>query len=226
MIVKRLLPLCLIIVFCLAACAGSEPRMEKTAQELVQEGVAFFDNGKYQKSIKAFETLKDWYPFSKYAILAELKIPDAYFNLDSYAEAILAYDEFERLHPRNEATPYVIYRIGRSYFKQIDTIDRDQSNAAKALETYRRLVRQYPANRYADMARSDMQSCFKSIAGHEFGVAMFYYKSKNYKAALKRFTAIVETFPDMGYHQRALVYLANCEAWIQAQLQPPKPNGG
>ena len=219
---RRLLPLFAFVLFCLAACSFVEPQQEKTAQELVDDGVAFFDAGKYKDSIKSFETLKDWYPFSKYAILAELKIPDAYFNLESYAEAILAYDEFERLHPRNEAIPYVIYRIGRSYFNQIDTVDRDQTNAIKAIDTYGRLIKQYPSDRYADMARSDLQACYKSIAGHEFGIAVFYYKTKNYKAALKRFTAIVETFPDVGYHQRALVYLANCEAWIEAQLQPPE----
>ncbi len=218
---RRLLPLFPIVLVCLVACSLTQPRQEKTAQELIKDGIALFNNGQYKKSISEFETLKDWYPFSKYAILAELKVPDAYFNLESYNEAILAYDEFERLHPRNEAVPYVIYRIGRSYFNQIDTIDRDQTNAAKALETYRRLIKLYPTDRYADMAGKDMQICYQSMAGHEFGIAVFYYKNKNYKAAQKRFAAIVAKFPDVGYHRRALAYLANCETWIQSRLEPP-----
>ena len=108
-----------------SGCAWFEPNEEeKSAQELVQDGVESFDDGKYKAAIESFEKLRDWYPFSKYAILAELKIADAYFNLESYADAIFAYEEFEQLHPRNEAIPYVIYRIGRSYFDQIDTTDR------------------------------------------------------------------------------------------------------
>lgn len=217
------LPLvCMSALLVVYACAGSQPQEEKTAQELVQDGVDFFEAGNYKKAIGAFEKLRDWYPFSKYAILAELKIADAYFNLDSYADAIFAYEEFEQLHPRNEAIPYVIYRIARSYFNQIDTIDRDQSNANKALETYRRLVQQYPSDVYAGMARSDMLACYQSVAGHEFYVGVFYYKNKNYKAAKVRFTAVVENYPDVGYHHRALTYLANCEAWIQSQLHPPE----
>ncbi|MFO7716280.1 outer membrane protein assembly factor BamD [Desulfosarcina sp.] len=219
---KRLLLACLGVSLLFSGCAWFEPKEEKTAQELVQDGVDDFQAGKYKSSIESFEKLRDWYPFSRYAILAELKIADAYFNLESYADAIFAYEEFEQLHPRNEAVPYVIYRIGRSYFNQIDTIDRDQSNAVKALETYRRLVQQYPEDVYAGMARSDMVACYRSLSGHDFYIGQFYYKNKSYKAAKARFTAVVERYPDVGYHHEALTYLANCDAWIQSRLQPPK----
>ena len=121
---KRLLLACVGVVLICSGCAWFESKEEKSAQELVQDGVDYFEDGKYKKAVESFEKLRDWYPFSRYAILAELKIADAYFNLESYADAIFAYEEFEQLHPRNEAIPYVIFRIGRSYFNQIDTIDR------------------------------------------------------------------------------------------------------
>ena len=219
---KRWLIVCFSILMLLSACAWSQPDEEKTAEELIKQGIADFDEGKYQAAIDSFEQLRDWYPFSKYAILAELKVADAYYQMDSYSDAIFAYEEFEQLHPRNEAIPYVIYRIGRCYFNQIDTIDRDQSNAVKALETYRRLVQQYPNDAYAAMARSDMLSCYKSLSGHEFYVGVFYYKNKNYKAARERFKAVIEKYPDVGYHYKALTYLANCEAWIRSYLKPPE----
>ena len=218
---KRLLLVGLSVLLICSGCAWFEAKEEKTAQELVQDGVDYFEAGRYKQAVESFEKLRDWYPFSRYAILAELKIADAYFNLESYADAIFAYEEFEQLHPRNEAIPYVIYRIGRSYFNQIDTIDRDQSNATKALETYRRLIRQYPNDAYAGMAKSDMIACYQSLSGHEFYVGVFYYKTKNYQAAKSRFTAVVEKYPDVGYHHPALSYLANCEAWIWSRLLPP-----
>jgi outer membrane protein assembly factor BamD len=220
---KRLLIACLSAVLIFSGCSWfASKEEEKTAQELVQDGVDNFEDGSYKKAISSFEQLRDWYPFSRFAILAELKIADSYFNLESYADAIFAYEEFEQLHPRNEAIPYVIYRIGRSYFNQIDTIDRDQTHATKALETYRRLARQYPADAYAGMAKSDMVACYQSLSGHEFYVGVFYYKTKNYKAAKARFTAVVEKYPDVGYHYDALTYLANCESWIQYRLRPPE----
>jgi outer membrane protein assembly factor BamD len=41
---------------------------------------------------------------------------------------------------------------------------------------------------------------------------MFYYKSKHYKAALNRFMSVLSNYPDVGYHQEALEYIAICEA--------------
>ena len=73
----------------------------------------------------------------------------SHYHLKEYEDAIFAYEEFIGLHPRNEAIPYVLYQIGRCYFDQMDTIDRDQSVTRKALESFRLLKKQYPENEYA-----------------------------------------------------------------------------
>ncbi|MCK5418284.1 MAG: outer membrane protein assembly factor BamD, partial [Desulfobacterales bacterium] len=138
---------CLIVLLVLTGCSSVQDRIDKflgvdegdSAQELAWDGMDAYENGKYLKAIEKFQKLKDFYPFSKYAILAELKIADAHYQREEYEEAIFEYENFERLHPRNEAIPYVIYQIGRCYFDQIDTTDRDQTSARKALEAFQRL---------------------------------------------------------------------------------------
>lgn len=197
----------------LTGCAlFSQKQEEKPAAELIEDGMADFDKGNFSDAIKNFEQLKDWYPFSKYAIVAELKIADAHYYLDHYAEAVTAYEEFEQLHPRNESIPYVIYQIGRCYYDQIDTIDRDQTSARKALETFRRLIRQFPEDPYAIKASTHATICLQSLAGHEFYVGKFYLRSKHYQAALERFKAVISNYPDVGMHYQALRYIAQCEA--------------
>ncbi|MCP4746406.1 MAG: outer membrane protein assembly factor BamD [Desulfobacteraceae bacterium] len=213
--------LLLIFVFFVAlslnSCAWfSNDNLEKPAQDLIQDGVDAYDRGRYRDSIINFEQLKDWYPFSKYAILAELKIADAHYNLDEFPEAIMAYEEFEQLHPKNEAIPYVIYQIGRCYYDQIDTIDRDQTSARKAMTHFNRLIQSFANNIYAQKAQSHILNCLKSLSGHELYVALFYYKSKYYEAALQRFLMVVQNYPDVGNHNKALYYIANCEALIKA----------
>jgi len=173
-----------------------------------------YEDGEYKDAIEYFQKLKDWYPFSKYANLAELKIADSNYHLEQYEEAIFAYEEFEKLHPRNEAIPYVIYQIGRCYYDQIDTIDRDQTSARKALETFQRLKKQFPNDQYARSGSEHISKCVKSLAGNEYYIGVFYYKSKHYKAALHRFMAVLSSYPDVGYHQKALQYIAKCEASI------------
>jgi outer membrane protein assembly factor BamD len=201
-------------VIVLSGCAWfSKEKDEKPVEQLVQEGVEAYDRGNYKDALEAFSQLKDWYPFSKYAILAELKIADAHYHLQEYPEAVAAYEEFERLHPRNEAAPYAAYQIGRSHFEQIDTIDRDQTAAEKALETFRRVIRQYPDDPYAIRAADHIVPCLKNLAGHEFYVGRFYFKDKKYTAARNRFLAVIQQYPDVGYHDQALQYIAACESY-------------
>lgn len=209
---KRFAIACFIGLFFISGCAWFETKQEQSAQELANDGMDAFQKRKYEKSIESFRKIKDWYPFSKYAILAELKIADAYFNLKEYEEAVFAYEEFENLHPRNEAVPYVIYQIGQCYFLQIDTIDRDQTSSQKAMDTFNRLIRQFPEDPYAHLAREHIKKCLTSLAGKEFYVGLFYFKSKHYRAALKRFEAVLNKYPDLGLHYQALQYLARAEA--------------
>ena len=177
----------------------------------------YYESRDYKRAIEKFEKLKDWFPYSRYAILAELKIADAHYKLEQYEEAIFAYEEFEKLHPRNEAIPYVIYQIGRCYFDRIDSVDRDQTPARKALENFQRLQKQFPNDQYARTAEDHIHKCYKSLAGNEYIIGIFYYKSKHYKAAYNRFMAVVSEYPDFGYHQKALQYLSKCEASLAKQ---------
>lgn len=216
---KKQIVFCLIALFAFSGCAWFQARDDKTAYELADDGMTAYEAGQYRAAIESFEKLKDWYPFSEYASLAELKIADAHFHLEEYDEAIFAYEGFETLHPRNEAIPYVVYQIGTSYYRQRDTIDRDQRAVRQALDTYRRLIQDYPESEYAAKAEGHLKECLKSLAGHEFYVGLFYFKNGKYEPALSRFKTILEEYPDVGIHQKALHYLALCEASLKKQHQ-------
>ncbi len=204
-----------ILVACLAAagCAANVKK-EKTADQLAEEGMKAFEKKRYLKSIESFEKLRDWYPFSQYALLADLKIADANYKMKSFDEAAIAYEEFERLHPRNEAIPFVVYRIGLCHYNRLNTIDRDQAPAKNALEAFYRLQRQFPGNEYAEKATKHILECRKSLAGHELYVGKFYFKSKHYKSALNRFENVVENFADVGDIKTAQEYITLCRLHI------------
>jgi outer membrane protein assembly factor BamD len=199
----------------------------RMAQELAWDGMDDYESGNYRDAIEAFQRLKDIYPFSKYAILAELKLGDAHYQLEEYEDAVFAYEEFEKLHPRNEAIPYVIYQIGRCHYDRITTIDRDQTATANALIAFQRLQQQFPDDSYAISASPLIVECQKSLAGHEFSIGKFYYGSRHYLGARQRFANVIARYPDAGYHQEALEYLARCDEKLseQSDEQSKRPGG-
>jgi outer membrane protein assembly factor BamD len=184
---------------------------EKSPAELMSEGMENFERGRYTAATEAFQNIKDRYPYSKYAIAAELKLADTFYKKELYEEAFDAYNDFERLHPNHPSIPYVIYQKGMCYFSQVSTIDRDQSNTYRAKGEFERLVKKQPMNEYANRARRKIRECYISLAEYELYVGHFYYKMKKYRTAMGRYRYLLENYPDLGQYREALEYMRKCK---------------
>ncbi len=195
--------------------------VERTPEQLAWEGTEAMRAKKYGKALESFQKLKERYPYSKYAILAELKIGDAHFYKKNYEEAALAYEEFVRLHPRNEVIPYVLYQLGMSQYLISPSMDRDQDQTRKAMETFQRLIEVYPGTEYAAKAKAQILECEKRIAAHEFRIARMYYRMGKYRAAEQRLTRLQEEYPQavekLGYQKEIEKILADCRECISRQ---------
>ena len=53
----------------------------------------------------------------------------------------------------------------------------------------------------------------------ELAIGRFYYKSKHYKAAMRRFKNVLTRYPDVGIHQEALKLIAKTEASLARSNQ-------
>jgi outer membrane protein assembly factor BamD len=183
----------------------SSSTIDRNAEQLAVEGMEKMREKDYDDALKAFQKLKEQYPYSKYAILAELKLGDVYFQKEEYAEAALAYEEFARLHPRNEVIPYVIYQVGMSHFLTFTSIDRDPSETRQAMEAFQRVIQAFPDSQYAKKSREQMFECQKRLVAHEFYVGEFYYKQGRYRSAKERLERISLAYPDavrdLGYEK-------------------------
>ncbi|RJR50167.1 MAG: outer membrane protein assembly factor BamD [Desulfobacteraceae bacterium] len=190
---------------------------EKSANELMSDGIRDFEMGRMTDAKEAFEKVKDRYPYSKFAVVAELKRADALFESGEFDEAFDAYDEFEKLHPKNPEIPYVIYQKGMCQFRQMKTIDREQIHTLKAKEEFERLVGRFPRDEYAQKARKNIRKCLIFLAEYELYVANYYYRIGKYQAALARYTYLIENYPDLGQYNHALESIAKCKEHILKQ---------
>lgn len=203
-----------VVAIGLAGCGLFGPKLDESAESLATQGMDLYDREKYRDALESFQRLKDWYPFSKYAALAELKIADAHYHLEEYEEAVFAYEEFENLHPQNEAVPYVIYQVGRCYFDQLESFDRDQTATHKAIEHFQRLLQQYPDSSYTEKAREHLQASRENLAGHEFYIGRFYYKTGHYDGALRRLENVTTEYADTSWVEEAQKYIELSQAKI------------
>ena len=218
--------LALVLVFTFSGCStvtgwfGKREKPDKPPDVLAEEGIKELKKEKYIDAIETFEKIRDRYPYSEQALLAQLKVADAYFYKKKYDEAFNAYREFEKLHPTNKAIPYCIYREGLSCYRQRTTIDRDQSYTQKAIAEFKRLKQKFPDSEYIPKADQYLARCRMDLAEHEFYVAEFYYRTKRYQAAIDRYQALTQDYPDFAKNGEAKERIEECQERLAVQDKP------
>ena len=189
-------------------------RTKGTAEQLYQKGYDAYQAGWYKRSIEYFQKVRDQYPLSKLALLAELGIADAHFSDEDYGEAELAYNDFVSLHPTNENVAYVTYQLGMCHYKQMYSIDRDQAETSKAQKEFEKLIARFPNSKFSLMAEKTLRECKKNLAEHEFYVGYFYFKKKQYKSAMKRFETIAKDYANLGLDYKVSYFLGETKKRI------------
>jgi len=188
---------------------------------MTKEGIEQLKKKNYIDAAETFTKVKDRYPYSEQAVLAQLKLADTLYYNRKFDEAQTAYKEFEKLHPSNKAIPYVIYQQALCSFRQRPTIDRDQTSTEKALEEFRRLQKKFPQSEYAAKAEKFKQRCLNDLAEHEFYVGVFYFRTKHFASAMDRFQAVSQEYPDFKTSE-VKQYINDCQANID---NPQKVEG-
>jgi len=202
----RLLAAALLLVFIasMSGCAwwdsiwGKEPRVRQTPEGLYQRGFEQYKKGDYKKAIEIFTRVRDEYPLNPVALMAELGIADSYFENEQYVDAEVAYNSFVELHPTNPNVPYAMFQLGMCHYHQMQTIDRDQTETQKARKEFERLIARFPQSKFAILAEKNLREVKQRLAEHEFYVGEFYYRTKKYEAALKRFELIQREYAGLG----------------------------
>jgi outer membrane protein assembly factor BamD len=216
-----------LVVFVLAGLGGcawfNKPTMVGSNPEaLYRRGYDDYQRGRYKPAIESFQRLKEQYPLSDLAILAELGMADAYFSDEQYADAAVNYTDFVNLHPTNDNLPYALYQLGMCHHKQITTIDRDQTETVKAKKEFETLLARFPRSKFAVMAEKMLLDCNKRLAEQELYVGEFYFKRKKYKAALGRFELIQRNYPNCGIDYQLSFLIGETKRQLAVQEEKDK----
>jgi outer membrane protein assembly factor BamD len=203
-------------------CAGSDEETKPvtyslTAKQNYEKGLAELKDENFPEAQKYFQFVKQKYPFSKFAVLAELGIADTQFARGQYNEAIDSYKTFARLHPTHEKVEdgYVAYRICESYYKDMPdnvwilppSYEKDQSaviDAQREIEDFRK---KFPESPYKPKAEAIRREVLKRLVDHEVYVARFYLKGNHPKAAAMRLEGAIRRYPGSGREPELLFSL-------------------
>ena len=218
---KILLISCLLLPACATSDDGKPINFSLTAKQNYERGLAELKDENYPEALRYFTYVKQKFPFSKYAALAELAAADTEFERGSYQEAVDAYKSFLRLHPKHEkvAEGYVSFRIAEAYVKEMPddwflippSYEKDQSAVHDALREINNLIDRFPDSKYLKPAREYRREVLRHLIDHEVFVARFYLDRGHPKGAILRIKEALRRYPDSGRDAELLLTLGETQ---------------
>jgi outer membrane protein assembly factor BamD len=208
----RILPIYLLAsVLLLGACASDDeenaPTLEEekiSAEEQYIKAQEQLEEAKYKNAAKDFLEIERQYPYSKWAVNAQIQAAFAFYKDEKFDEAIGTLERFIKLNPGNENVPYSYYLIAMSYYNQISSVDRDQGITIKARKALGDVESRYPDSDYGRDARFKLDLVEDHLAGKEMTVGRYYQSRKRYIGAINRFKIVVEEYPTTAQVEEAL----------------------
>ena len=194
-LVAALAAVCLLAA--MPASGASKKDDTEEPQRMYEHALKSFKKGYYDEAITEWEKLRNTYPFSKFAVEAELKVADALYKKREYGDAADSYRTFAKLHPKHEQVDYATFRVGLSLFLEAPSaVDRDQVSTEKALDELRSFIKQFPDSKFADEAAQKIGEGRDRLAAKELYVGRYYVKHGRYHASLGRLKNVLDHYPD------------------------------
>jgi outer membrane protein assembly factor BamD len=217
------------------ACGGggdTKVDYQVSAKQNYERGSDALANKSWAAAAKYFSFIKARFPYSKYAVLAELRLADAELGAENHAAAIDAYKAFLKFHPSHEmvVNGYVAYKIGAAYVAMLPedfwisppAYEKDQSATSDAFRELSAFIRKYPGSPYLPDAKKAVLRVNQRLAEHEMYVAKYYWKRGKAMGTVLRLRRLIDRHAGTRYDAEALYLLGKAYAKVNMKDRAKK----
>lgn len=206
--------------------ADNRVKYAVTAQQNYEKGAQKLKTKAWQGAAKYFAFIKARFPYSKYAVLAELRMADAEFGAENYLQAVDGFKLFAKFHPTHDMVlnGYAAYRVGEAYYKMLPgswwllppAREKDQSATADAHRQLTTFIKKYPKSPYHGKAVKRLTSINTRLAQHEMYVAEYYWDRNKPMGTVLRLRSLLAKHRGTNYDAPALYLLG--QAYVKVKM--------
>ncbi len=185
--------------------ADTKDASRMSAQESYELGMRYMKRGYTTKALEQLNRVRTYFRDDPYALKAEIAIADAHFERNEFDAARMAYEDFQRAHPRSADMDRVVYKLGLSQLRKAPTVaSRDQTWTATAVRTLSSFLTRFPNSPLRPEVEKDLAKARARLARKELVIGAFYYKKQSWNAAIGRLAPMVAQYPDSPDRAEAL----------------------
>jgi outer membrane protein assembly factor BamD len=196
-----------------AQAQSQRNKKQLSVQEQYDLGVKYSKRGYYIKALEQLNRVRNYHRDDPYAVKAELAIADVYFEKREWDQARLAYEDFQRMHPRHSDLDYVVAQIGRAWYKKAPkAAGRDQSYTRQAIVSWSGFDTRFPESDLKVEVMGDLAECRERMARRETLIARFYVRRGAWRAVEGRADGLLRTWPGSSFETEGLALYAVASA--------------
>ncbi len=159
----------------------------------------------YDEARKQYYRVKTEFPHSPLQVEVDLKIAESYFLEESYVTAASSYEDFIKTYPGRPEIPEALYQLGMCYVHQMpNTPERDTRPTAKVVDTFTRLMIDYPQSKHQETAQRHIETARDQLARKIYEIGRFYEKMRNYESAARRYGELADQYPEHALTEESL----------------------
>lgn len=206
MIRTQFIAFSLLALLLLSGCGlwGQQPRIT-TEVESYEVAESLLTSGSLNLAIEQLEAMETRFPFGLYATQVQLDLIYAHYQQGNLETALLRANRFIRLQPAHPQVDYVYYLRGLTQFALAErnasilstrnVVDRDVSGYEETFFLLQDLLQRFPDSAYREPSLGLMQVARTRMAEQSYQIALYYYQTRRYEAALTRINKLLAQFP-------------------------------
>ena len=195
--------------------ANSPLDYSENAKRDYDAAMVAFEDKDWQNARQLLAEVRRKYGYSRYARLADLRLADADYEQDKFAEATSGYKSFIHDYPNDPEIPYARYRVTMTQYDAVSASfllpsleERDLAYVNDAHTSIRAFLNDYPNNEHAPQLAYMQAVVTGLLARHELYVARFYLDRGKFEPAAARIQYALRTYSDSGLEPEGMVLLA------------------
>jgi outer membrane protein assembly factor BamD len=207
-------------VLALAGCAGANRGVPAGTTQpdkfLFDRGTEELAEENWLTAREFFRQILDSYTQSPFRPDAKLGLADTYLGEGTPAaleRAVSEYREFLGFFPTNPRADYAQYKLGMTFFRQMRSPQRDQTQTRDAVNEFQRFIERYPTSSLMPEVQARLREARDRLSESDYLVGYFYYRQRWYPGAVDRFKELLKLDP--GFTNRDSVYFYLAESLMR-----------
>lgn len=158
------------------------------------EGIRYFNEKEYDKSIDLMEDVRPYYIGQKTGEIVYYYLAKAYLEINNYDISAFYFEELVKDYPKSRYIDEAMFQTAMNYYNLSPKSKRDQKYTRDAIDAFQNYIDKFPKSTRRDTVNFYIIDLEKKIEKKWLDIANVYYITKNYKAALVAYDNFLDDY--------------------------------